>query len=326
VQYCVAPHVFPHVPQSSGSVWMSTQLAVAPAPHTVPPGPQEQTPSRQTSPSAHAVVHVPQWLGSVIGSVHAPVHSTLPAGQLHALALQTSPEGHAPVQEPQWFGSLVGSTQPTTTPHSRSPAGQPQTPSVHVEPGSHALPHAPQFFGSVVATMHPMTGPQSLRPAGHPHAPAVQTAPSSHAVVQSPQCAGSVVTSVQLVPHICFGAAHPASAGATSVLESAGAASVAASAMVASLPASSVPPASCPASSFEPLSCVPPSWPVLESAFESVRASGCGMEASGFFAVPSATASGPASVGVLDPPEQPQYRASDTAMSRLREKVMVPPP
>jgi hypothetical protein len=42
---------------------------------------QPQVPDEQTVPLAHALVHEPQWLGSLCVFTHAPPHSIVPVPQ-----------------------------------------------------------------------------------------------------------------------------------------------------------------------------------------------------------------------------------------------------
>jgi hypothetical protein len=61
----------------------------------------------QVAPGPQTLVQLPQWLGSVDTSVHAPLHTIWPLGHWHWPELHTAPPGHtllphAP-QPPQLF-------------------------------------------------------------------------------------------------------------------------------------------------------------------------------------------------------------------------------
>ena len=105
----------------------------APLQFTCEPGHDtEHDPALHTCPLAHALPALPpetpqpdvapQWMGSVVGSTHAPLQFTCEPGHdtEHAPALHTWPLAHDepalppetphPAVAPQWMGSVVGST------------------------------------------------------------------------------------------------------------------------------------------------------------------------------------------------------------------------
>jgi hypothetical protein len=55
---------------------------------------------------AQCVPHVPQLFGSLVVSVHVPLHDIIPAGHTHDPPTQTRPAAHACAHVPQ-FAALV---------------------------------------------------------------------------------------------------------------------------------------------------------------------------------------------------------------------------
>ena len=68
-----------------------------------------QPPTEHTSPAAHALPHLPQFLGSCARSVHWPLHSagSRPLVQAHAPLAHCSPPVHALPHLPQFALSVV---------------------------------------------------------------------------------------------------------------------------------------------------------------------------------------------------------------------------
>jgi hypothetical protein len=128
----VSTHVPPH--RSSGVAhWHDPDRHVVPPPQTWPQAPQLelselrsthpplhtlrgdvqlalQAPELQTWVPVHAVVQLPQWLGSLVGSTQVPPQEMLPLGHTPALLEQICVAPHAIPQVPQFDASLVKST------------------------------------------------------------------------------------------------------------------------------------------------------------------------------------------------------------------------
>ncbi len=102
----------------------------------------------------HAVPQLPQFLGSVEKSTHAPLQRLVPGKHTHVPALQLSADGHVVVQEPQWLGSVCSSTHPPLQFDKPWLQLEEQTPRSHTWPFEHALPHLPQLAGSLVRSEH----------------------------------------------------------------------------------------------------------------------------------------------------------------------------
>lgn len=144
-------HRFPQLPQLSGSLDRSTQLV----PQALSPPPQSmlQVPDLQRgvpSPAGQALLHEPQWFGSVSVSTQAPRHSSSPVrhskSQPPAEQIASASGGavQALPQSPQFLGSLSRSTQ--SPEHSTVLGAQslPQSPSVHTSSEAQRMPQAPQ--------------------------------------------------------------------------------------------------------------------------------------------------------------------------------------
>ena len=103
----------------------------------------------------HVFPQVPQFLGSLATSTHAPLHDVRSAAHPHAELAQTWSSAHAFAHAPQSLGLLFRSTHAPL---------QFVSPGVHVAAHAPALHtgivppqvtvHAPQFFGSVRRSTH----------------------------------------------------------------------------------------------------------------------------------------------------------------------------
>jgi hypothetical protein len=220
-------HFTPHAPQFEGSLVVSLQREVEPAPselHTACPDgqaaahdpPAEQTsvpvqsavqvPAEQVCPCVQAVPHTPQLFGSVVVCVQDEPHCWYPAPQ----DAQSSPP------------SCSGATpQPLVLPELLQLATQ--LPATQSFPFPQAVPHVPQLDESVcVSVQNPVapaaTVPQTTCPVGHVerHAPPpqtsvpgqidlqlplVQTSPCAQTVPHVPQLLGSALVWVHCCPH-----------------------------------------------------------------------------------------------------------------------------
>jgi hypothetical protein len=156
--FCGAGHEVPHLPQFSGSVFVSTHCP-----------PQAENPGSQSTPhlpfshvglplvgSAQAPAQLPQWSTSLARSTHDAPHCTRLGLQASAQLpmLHTLPVSQTVVHLPQWSGSVLKLTQPAapqlwkgssqTAPHwPLEQAGAPWG------TGGQALEQAPQLFGSL---------------------------------------------------------------------------------------------------------------------------------------------------------------------------------
>jgi hypothetical protein len=166
--------------------------------HTCPLA--QLVPPLPTPPTPHPVV-APQWIGSVVGSTHAPPQFTCDPGHdtEHVPALHTSPLAQLdpplptpptpqPVVAPQWIGSVVGSTHTPLQFTCEPGQDTEQLPALHTCPLAQLVPPlptpptphpvvAPQWIGSVVgSTQTPL---QFTCDPGHDteHVPALHTSP-----------------------------------------------------------------------------------------------------------------------------------------------------
>jgi len=88
-QNSATPQLAPQAPQLVGLVSRLTQAL----PQVSAPV-QSQAPWEQVEPVPHAVLQLPQNLGSLSVSTQLPLHTVLPAGQAHAPDWQLSPGAH----------------------------------------------------------------------------------------------------------------------------------------------------------------------------------------------------------------------------------------
>ncbi len=205
---------------------LASQLA-KPALHA----PREHEPATHTVPAfancvgEHAVLHPPQWLGSLeIADSHplALDPSQLPYPGSHAPIAQAPPaqpalacaKPHAVEQAPHRAGSAVrfashpfaGLPSQSAKPVRHGPSEQ--TPATHTAPALgniavvHVPPQLPQWFGSTSTLVsQPLTASPSQLPYPGAHAPIVHTPPThvapalakAHVVMQLPQLPGSAV-------------------------------------------------------------------------------------------------------------------------------------
>src|SRR5687767_1088717 len=77
----------------------------------------------QTSPAAQTVVHIPQWVGSLVISTQTPPQSVSPPGHAHIPARHSIPPEQTTPQAPQLVSSLSRLTQ--VPPQSVRPPRQP---------------------------------------------------------------------------------------------------------------------------------------------------------------------------------------------------------
>jgi hypothetical protein len=149
----VALHEFPHLPQFSGSLWVSAQLLPL---HISRLGRHAHWPPMQRPVCPHCVLQSPQtrllslafWLLHSPGVLPFDGQSSEPAHE-HIPLVQTSPSGQRLVQLPQKSGSVVVSTQtdrlvPATW--HRVPVTQAQALFLHIMLLGHVLPQVPQLF------------------------------------------------------------------------------------------------------------------------------------------------------------------------------------
>jgi hypothetical protein len=107
-------HFVPHCPQLLKSDWVLTQAL----PHSVVPAGHTQAPLTHIAPLGHAVVHVPQWFGSLDRLTHAPPQLVWPEEHcvMQVPFEHTDPDGQTVPQAPQCWGSLARLTH--APPHS----------------------------------------------------------------------------------------------------------------------------------------------------------------------------------------------------------------
>jgi hypothetical protein len=132
----------------------------------------------------HGIPIPPQFWGSVMGSMQAPLTRMSPGLQTHWPPPQISVSPHWLPHEPQSLGSIIVSTQ--LLPHAVKPPVQPHTPLVHTpKTGSQLFPQPPQWSTSVDTSTH--WPPQAIRPGGQTHTPDVQVALVGHWLSHMPQ-------------------------------------------------------------------------------------------------------------------------------------------
>jgi len=188
----------PQPPQLFASASVTTHAAA----HSVSPLAQSapHAPCEQTWVLPHAVVHFPQWVGSVSRSTQTPLQSAVPAGQPHTPCAHVSPPVQALPQAPQFLGSVFTLMQ--APPQSSCCVGQPvlvQAPFTQASPAPHVVPQAPQFRKfACVSTQTPL---HSDVPTSQAHLPAEHIWPEGQAVSQAPQLFMSLFVSTQAAPH-----------------------------------------------------------------------------------------------------------------------------
>jgi hypothetical protein len=153
-QEAPAPQTTPHAPQLKLSMLRLTQEETPFAVHVV--GAFAGQPHMllvQTPPTAHALPHVPQLLGSLVRSKHPFAQAVFGAWHTHMLFTHASPIGHTLLQVAQWAGSLAVLVQ-TEPQRLGIPAGQLQFPPLQVAPTAQGMLQPPQLFGSVSVSVH----------------------------------------------------------------------------------------------------------------------------------------------------------------------------
>ena len=123
MQLWLLVQILPHAPQLLRSVIVVAQYVSAPASPTPPSGVQRVWPAWQSDsqlfatqsgvPPLHRRPHVPQFVGSEVGSMHAPLQRSVSPTQStsHVPALHVWSGPHAAPQPPQLAGSAVVSVQ-----------------------------------------------------------------------------------------------------------------------------------------------------------------------------------------------------------------------
>lgn len=139
----------------------------------------------QYSLAAHAVVQVPQCVGSAVVSTQFVPHNVDPVGHAHEPDEHVANAPHFFPHPPQLLSSVVGSTHAVPQRISEDDAHV-HVPSLHVEPVGHFVPHAPQLSGSELVSMHSV--PHIDEPGRHLQVPETQEPPEPHGLLQTPQC------------------------------------------------------------------------------------------------------------------------------------------
>jgi len=137
-----------------------------------------QVPSRQDSPLAQTLPHVPQLFESLARSRQLPLQRVCPVAHPEHIPLsQDWPGWQALPQKPQLFRSLVRSWQ--LPKQLVSPVGHPeQFPLSQNVPFSQTLAHCPQLFESTARSWQlPL---HSVSQRSHRQTPPVQVLPSPH--------------------------------------------------------------------------------------------------------------------------------------------------
>jgi hypothetical protein len=172
---------------------------VQPVKHCVSPdGHAMQLPPMQLSPLEHTVPQLPQFLASLLVSVHTPLQVVWPKGQVQRLLTQCCPEPKVQdvPQLPQLRSSLVMSTQAPLQLVSWAEHEVTQV-SCWQTPPSQTLPQKPQLFGSFKMFLH--WPPQSWsKTPGHVQKLLLQICPPLQAKLHAPQLLMSLVVSTQL--------------------------------------------------------------------------------------------------------------------------------
>jgi len=157
-------------------------------------------PAEQVIPAAHTVVQVPQCNASVLVFTQAPLQSTVPGAQMHALDTQTRPAEHTLLHAPQWLLSTVVSAQ-VPAQFVGNAAGHAQALFTHDVAPVQAMLQPPQLALSVAVFTHDPE--HDLVPVGHTtvHAPPAHDWPDGHGVAHPPQCKGSRLVSTHTPLH-----------------------------------------------------------------------------------------------------------------------------
>lgn len=120
---------------------MSTQAPL----HEVARASQLQLPDAHAWRDPHAMPHLPQLFGSLVGSVQPFAQASSAPGQAQALFWQVSGDAQTVPHAPQLFESVVTSMQ--SCPQAMSGFVQLtwHVPELHTCPLAQTVPHAPQF-------------------------------------------------------------------------------------------------------------------------------------------------------------------------------------
>jgi hypothetical protein len=166
-----------------------------------------QTEASHVPPAAQALVHEPQWLGSVVRSTQSLPQIVWAQGT-HALLTHTLPLEHALPQPLQLLRSVEMSTQLLLQMREVGPLHT-QVPWLQTAAMGHARSQAPQLSWSDWRSLQVAPPLQSVSPAAQTLALAAQLAPVGQRVKHLPQLFGSRVVSTHAVP------AHATQVGST---------------------------------------------------------------------------------------------------------------
>jgi hypothetical protein len=126
----------PHLPQLE----LSVRVEMHAFPHAVSPYAQVVThlPFEHSDRPVHGTPHEPQFLPSIMRSVHLPSHSLCPGRHAHFPLWQIIPPLHRTPQAPQFCGSADTSTHVVSQNLIPAVGHDPwQTPATHIAPGGH---------------------------------------------------------------------------------------------------------------------------------------------------------------------------------------------
>jgi hypothetical protein len=151
-------HPLPHAPQFALLVFRFTQvMPIIPNPpgHDVSPvgQPAWQVPFTHMLPMPQWTPHAPQLRGSLLVSVHWPMHVVSAALHVHIPFTHEAPVPQIVPQVPQSKGSVVRSTQALLQSVSPFPQINAQMPEEQTHPAPHAIPQPPQFLGSLCVSV-----------------------------------------------------------------------------------------------------------------------------------------------------------------------------
>lgn len=205
-------HFTPQAPQLLSSEFRLTQeppQLVEPV-HITTHWPERQesaaVPPSTTEPTEQAMVHEPQWSGSLEVSTHTPLQLVVPCGQPQVPLLHTWPAGQILPQVPQLSGSVAVLVQAPA--QEVCPVAQVvlQMPPVQTWPSPQAMAHRPQCLGSLLRFAHWGGEPHEVLPTGQVQVLLAQTMPPVHFRPQPPQLLESEVVSTQAPPQPIRGA------------------------------------------------------------------------------------------------------------------------
>jgi hypothetical protein len=164
-------------PQCCGSLLVFTHelpQAVSPAPQ-----PARHMAFEHTCEPVHALVHEPQWVGSVLRFTQLEPHIVSPGPHVQFPPEHTAPLPQTLPQLPQSFGSVLVSTHVML--QLVPPLGQKarHVPDWHCCVAEHVVVQLPQCALFELTSTH--VPPQSICPVGHWHVPLTQLWPPAHA-------------------------------------------------------------------------------------------------------------------------------------------------